>query len=553
MRAFVLPNSEKAYAKDGKKDYEHYARYVKMYDKYFGHLTGIVMVPRGSTLPLCLGGADFDGDLVSIILNQDVVDAVAKGVYQRIPSKSLYYYERKLPAIEIPATSAVNAAVPDYVEYEHIYNTFSNHIGRISNAAISIGQVEYDRKNTGESEYDADIPTCAKCTLLTGLEIDAAKNGVHPNLDLILNNDIPKSGYLSFLRGFKELKAEENFHLDRLEIKEENVLIKGSEKRVITLGAKNCQTKAEWYPENEETGTYINLLPKYFMEHYKAFIKIKSRKIKTDFRKPKSGKAEKNAIKEFKESCDGIFELYNFYKNILLKSLAKEKNKGYYAVENMEVLIMRMYDESQADEMLFQTLPELRQKLEDVISDESEIDCIKERINSLQWQFQPQSRRGMALEQIIGNGFKESDLTEKEKKLLYHFNQQGYKMLWRLLDLIQGPKIHTYSEVQGSAIEAAKCPPSSERFLELEGMLNNENKCFYESNASNTEQKLYAHCLNALRDEIRIYSRSVGEKEKLAYALYEMIKSKTSLAKFFWDAFSWEDIKFIINKEEADG
>ncbi len=545
MRAFVLPNSEKTYAKDGKKDYEHYTKYVKMYDKYFSHLTGIVMVPRGSTLPLCLGGADFDGDLVSIILNQDVVDAVAKGVYQRIPSKSLYYYERKLPAIEIPSTLAVDAVVPDHVEYEHIYNTFSNHIGRISNAAISIGQVEYDRKTNGESEFDANIPTCAKCTLLTGLEIDAAKNGVHPNLDLILNKDIPKSAYLSFLRGFKELKAEENFHLDRLEIKEG---------KVITLGAKNCETKVEWYPENEETGTYINLLPKYFLEYLEyceAFKKMKSEKI--NVKKPKLAKAEKDVIEKFKESCDGIFELYHFYKNILLKNLTKEKNKGYYAVENTEVLIMRMYDESQVDEILFQTLPELRQKIEDAISDESAIDGIKERINSLQWQFQPRSKRGMALEQIIGNGFKESDLTEKEKKLLYHFNQQGYKLLWRLIDLIQGPKSHTYSEMYDNAIEAAKCSLSSEEFSELEEMLNNETRCFYENNVSNTQQKLYVHCLNAVRNVIRIYSRSVNEKEKLVYALYEMTKSKTSMAKFFWDAFSWEDIKLIFGGEEANG
>ena len=207
MRAFVLPKSENTYAKDGKKDYEHYTKYVKMYDKYFGHLTGIVMVPRGSTLPLCLGGADFDGDLVSIVLNQDVVNAVAKGVYQWMHSDSLYYYKRNLSAISIPSTKADPVCVPENVEYQHIYNTFSNHIGQISNMAISIGQVEYDRKNTSKQKFDANAPTCAKCTILTGLEIDAAKNGVHPNLDLILKKDISKSPYLSFLRQFKLLKA----------------------------------------------------------------------------------------------------------------------------------------------------------------------------------------------------------------------------------------------------------------------------------------------------------------------------------------------------------
>lgn len=552
MRAFVLPKSEKTYAKDGRKDYEHYTKYVKMYDKYFGHLTGIVMVPSGSTLPLCLGGADFDGDLVSVIFNQDVVDAVAKGVYQRMPSKSLYYYERKLPAIAIPSTLAVDSAVPDYVEYEHIYNTFSNHIGRISNASISIGQVEYDRKNTSESEFDANVPTCAKCTLLTGLEIDAAKNGVHPNLDLILKSGIPKSPYLSFLRQFKELKAEENFHLDRIDIKEEKVLIEGIEKKVIVIGAKNCETEVEWNLDNEETGTYINWLPKYFLEYNKTFAQIKKEKIKTNLKKPKLSKDEKELIKEFKETCGGILELYVFY-NVLLKSLAREKNKGYYAVENTELLIMRMYDEGQVDEILFQTLPDLRQKIEGVISDESAIDGIRERINSLQWQFQPRSRRGAVLEQIIGNGFKEDDLTEEEKELLYHFNQQGYKFLWRLLDIIQGPKIHTYSEMYDSAIKSAGYTLFSEEFPELKDTLYNEARNFYEDNVSNIEQKLYVHCLNAISKVIRTYCCLINEKEKLVYALYEVTKSKTSVAKFFWDVFSWKDIELIINVEEAKG
>ncbi len=553
MRAFVLPKSEKSYANDGKKDYEHYTKYVKMYDKYFGHLTGIVMVPRGSTLPLCLGGADFDGDLVSVITNQDVVNAVAKGVYQWMYSESLYYYERKIPAVEIPITDAVPVVVPEYVKYEHIYNTFSNHIGRISNAAIAIGQAEYNRSRNSELEFDANTPTCDKCTLLTGLEIDAAKNGVHPNLDLILNNNIPKSAYLFFLKRFKQLKAENNFHLDKLEIKVEEEIKKGIVKSFIVIGAKGCKTKVKWCLDNEEAGTYINLLPKEFLKYYMIFDAMKNEKIKPNLKKPKLSKDEKEVVKNFKEQCGGIFELYDFYKNVLLKSLEKEKNKGYYAVDNMELLLMLMYDQSQVDEKLFEILPELRKKIEAVISDDSEIDCIRERMNELKWQFQPRNRRGAALEQIIGNGFKESDLTEQEKNLLYHFNQQGYKLLWRLLDLIQGPKIKTYSEIYDNVKDPEKQTPFSEKFSELEVVLNNETRYYYENNASNTEDRLYAHCLKVVRKVVSDYCCPGIEKEKFVYALYELTKSKISLAKFFWDAFSWEEIKLIVDGEEAKG
>lgn len=542
MRAFVLPKSEKDYAMDGAKSFKKYTKYVKMYDKYFGHLTGIVMVPRGSTLPLCLGGADFDGDLVSIVLNQDVVNAVAKGVYQWMHSDSLYYYERNLSAISIPSTKADPVCVPEYVEYQHIYNTFSNHIGQISNMAISIGQVEYDRKNTCKQKFDANAPTCAKCTILTGLEIDAAKNGVHPNLDLILKKDISKSPYLSFLRQFKLLKAEDNFHLDKIEIKEEN--------GVIVIGTKNCETKVKWNPENEEIGTYINLLPKYFLKYFEIFSKMKKEKVRANLIKPKLSKDEKNAIIEFKENCGAIFELYGFYKNVLLKNLAREKNKGYFAVENTEILLMRMYDESNVDEKLFETLPEVKRKIETVILDDSAIDEMRERMNSLQWQFQPLCKRGTVLEQIIGNGFKEDVLTENEKSLLYHFNQQGYKLLWRLLDLIQGPKVSTYSEIYDSVIAAKTYEIVFDEILELESVLEDESRCYYENNGSNIEQKLYAHCLTAICSMINKSSSSIKEKEKLVYALYESTKAKTSTAKFFWDAFAWEDIKLIIGGEE---
>ncbi|MEE1101304.1 MAG: hypothetical protein U0K86_07465 [Agathobacter sp.] len=553
MRAFVLPKSEKDYAYNGRKNYEHYTKYVKMYDKYFGHLTGIVMVPRGSTLPLCLGGADFDGDLVSVILNQDVVDAVAKAVYQWNSSNSLYYYTRKMPAIAIPSTSSEDSFVSDFVEYQHVYNTFSNNIGRISNAAISIGQVEYERKKPSNSEFDANAPTCDKCTLLTGLEIDAAKNGSHPNLDIILQSGIPKSLYLSFLRQFKKLKAEDNFHLDRMEIKEEKELKNGVEKRLIVIGAQNCETVVKWYPDDEENGTYINLLPKYFIDYYKIFAKLKKEKTKASLKIPKLSKNEKEIVDEFKETCCGIFELYSFYKNILIKSLKREKAKGFYAVENTEVLLMRMYDESQVEEQLFQTLSELRKKIEESISSESEIDEIRDRINILQWQFQPRNRRGAVLEQIIGNGFKEVNLSEKEKELLYHFNQQGYKLLWRLLDIIQGPKICTYSEMYNSAIKSEEYILYCQKFSELNETLDKEARRFYENNESNIEQKIYAHCLKEISKVINTYFNIINEKEKLVYALYQATKSKISTAKFFWDVFSWEDIELIINVEEAKG
>nr|MCR5096150.1 hypothetical protein [Erysipelotrichaceae bacterium] len=75
---------------------DEYIKYVGYYKKYFGHLTGVVMVPRGSIVPLCLGGADFDGDLVNVIYDENVVKAVRRGCYEE-------WLKRKTPVIKIPS------------------------------------------------------------------------------------------------------------------------------------------------------------------------------------------------------------------------------------------------------------------------------------------------------------------------------------------------------------------------------------------------------------------------------------------------------------------
>ena len=43
-----------------------------LHRKYFGHLKGIIMVSYYSNVPLVLAGADFDGDLVKIINDEDI-------------------------------------------------------------------------------------------------------------------------------------------------------------------------------------------------------------------------------------------------------------------------------------------------------------------------------------------------------------------------------------------------------------------------------------------------------------------------------------------------
>jgi len=74
-------------------------------DKYFGHLTGVVMFGNESLEPMALGGADFDGDLVCMITDEDVVDAIKAGAYKKDGDSRLDISRKKdMPYIKIPCT-----------------------------------------------------------------------------------------------------------------------------------------------------------------------------------------------------------------------------------------------------------------------------------------------------------------------------------------------------------------------------------------------------------------------------------------------------------------
>lgn len=516
-------------------------KYLESYHKYFGHLTGIVMLPRGTTAPLCLGGADFDGDLVNIVFDEDIVRAVKRGTYKEENGELV----RKLPLIEIPDSGDSNEQyVPEKVPYQHIYDTFSNRIGQISNASISIGQEEYGSEKVSEEYTDTYEPkkaTCSKCTLLTGLEIDAAKNGIHPNLDLILNNGIKKNEYITFLSQFKKLKG--NFRYEELICKVEkgsSIEIKNKEKETIKFS-------------KPETGTYINDLPILFVENLERMKKSwnskkKKGKVLHDFRyAQKDLEIWKDKIDEFKQDCNAVLNLH-FYYQILLKRLKEEKKKVFYEPENLEKHIRWIYDEEYAEELQEDILPVLRGKIEECISTNASFEEIEKRINLLQWQFQPAEKRGETLEKIIGNGFKESYLSEEEKEFLYHFHQQGYKLLWRLLKVIEGPKTLSFDKVKGERVDADKIS-DSEKLIFLDCMLEQEARSYYENNEEGIEQKLYQYCLKALRAIIEEANLELATK---IAAFYEVAEYKTDMARqrFFWDVFRWDELEPFIGKKE---
>lgn len=168
--------------------------YIKpnsLYTKYFSHLTGVIMVASGSLVPMALSGADFDGDLVKIICDYRIINAVKRGVYNRTTKTNINngVLKRSLPVIQIPNIETKDDFDPGSIPMATVNNTFSNQIGLISNCAVEIAKHEYDVSATRFTEiipnaYERGI-CCAGCTTVTGLEIDAAKTGEHPTANIV--------------------------------------------------------------------------------------------------------------------------------------------------------------------------------------------------------------------------------------------------------------------------------------------------------------------------------------------------------------------------------
>lgn len=148
-----------------------------LHGKYLSHLKRVVFVGAYSHMPGTLGGADFDGDIVVVAFQKEVVDACRKSCYREDGGESL-------PLICIPtlSTSTQRQNTPaGYTDIDTINNTFNSSIGIISNATMKICAAEKVAEDAGKLPELWNYSS-RYCAILNGVEIDAAKNGLRPDL-----------------------------------------------------------------------------------------------------------------------------------------------------------------------------------------------------------------------------------------------------------------------------------------------------------------------------------------------------------------------------------
>ena len=504
-------------------------QFRKEYDtvnKYLGHLTGVVMVGNQSLEPMALGGADFDGDLVQMIMDEDVVAAIKDGVYEENGSGYLDLKRKdSVPYVKIPNMYGKEETVPKLMPYSLINDTFSDKVGLISNAAIAIGQYEYGKKKGNPGTL-----TCSQCTILTGLEIDAAKNGVHPDLSAITDNDyIGKSNYLEFKDAFENFKKDKDYHFNNLEFE------KDGEKYI--LGLKNNENKIEY---TEEPGTYINRLPIVFMENLNPKLDMLTGGKKTYFTFDEEDFDEKK-LQVFKEQCDKILSTYHFY--LGLYDFVKRNNTDEKHKKNLEKALKIQYDAETYELIMSEQLPKIYGHISSKLKNKDDSKRIIDKMNQEKWHLMNTQQKKEFLKEI----FQLENVNDDEWKIVLQPFNDGYKILWYIVQYITSNLAMDYTECKKKYVQI-KGKPDVMHFS-LSGQLDNVIRNSIKNKELGAKEKIYRISLETLQEMIQVVT--ISDEEKIKY-LFKSTKDSVRSSKLFWECFEWEQLEKYIVKENTD-
>ena len=188
-------------------------------EKYFSHLSYVVMVDSKTLIPERLGGADFDGDLVKVIADP-LLNACVRRNYTDNGYEP-YGYKSCMPLLKIPAAAPQMRDANDKEAcFEVIRNTFSSRVGHICNAAFNRSVVAYD-ENSDDAERKRLKEETELLEILTGLEIDSVKSGVKPELSQFLGKgrreNSPFLKYKSIIRDDGQARWNEKTQKQKLD------------------------------------------------------------------------------------------------------------------------------------------------------------------------------------------------------------------------------------------------------------------------------------------------------------------------------------------------
>ena len=501
-----------------------YVKRKSLHEKYFSHLKGVVMISANSTAAMALGGADFDGDLVKIIPDKRIVMAVEKG-----------NIDKKLPPIEIPSTGSKPDLLVDKIPPQVIIDTFSNKVGLVSNWAVKLSGKEYSSEIVEEKYSDA----CAKCTIVVGLEIDAAKNGSHPSENINKIRDLAKS-------------CDESIFLQSKKVIEK--ILKGhyspsvrSEKNALLLYLSKNDNKAELkVPIEKETNSVLDRLPV-------CYLRLISEKSSDS--ESKLGCAKENSqyfdfeISDWRKTLDkslsykltNLIEAYLGVLNLVresqkIESSMREQNFTGHVVNTLRI----QYDDYRHQKLscgieIETALKQLYAELSLLLKTSTNVKKAIEGLRKYKWHFTPEENRPNVAAKILGLNLSDDEKLPPFFELIYNFRCNGYMLFYFVLKDLE----HILFNKADSILQT----------------VSNDDK-FIKHNSNPYWDELYRVYLNniAAKKSKRIWNTQLikicrhhlkeifGGNMSEALKYYWSQKSKDSSRNFLWNVFNEQEI-----------
>lgn len=523
-----------------------YVETESLYKKYFSNLTGVVMVSCKSPVPMALGGADFDGDLVKVISDNRIVEAVKRGVYYvDVEEKKLL---RRLPIIQIPSTPSNVATVPKskIIPFEVIKNTFANQIGLISDLAVKLASVEYSSSKQ-ESEYDN---TCAKATIVVGLEVDAAKTGKHPDEIQVIKELAKKTGGKSKFLSFKKI-------MERLNSVQYTPIIEKTENDgyEFYLSKKALEAKKATFsmgnPENE--AALLDLLPYRYLQflHEKQSGKYEKEEIKPRNEHYFAFEEDKNWRKNLEsEKIDNLKKLLEAYSAVKRFARTLNASRQWWAKQKFDsfaiVLLDIQYDDISSVKLLDEvTVNDAWEKASDLL-DRKSLEGIEDSLKSLReedWHLtSKKDDRNSKLSTII-----KTDVSPEVQSLLSNFRDNGFMLLFYVLS----DKRVALKKAINDEEYAASHKKLTKIILDMESNpywkdLHSKYFGIVSSKESMADRLscVVSFCREKLEDIFK------GDEMKKSLQYYWSIKSKVDPSRdFFWRVFTGAEILNNLAKE----
>lgn len=521
-----------------------------VFSRYFGHLKGILMVSEFSFVPQALSGADFDGDMVKLITDKRICDAINLACYHPDAAgqpgteenadtvkdlNTIRKHSRKLPIIMIPDTNPRSSLLPENrTDFKTIQDTFSSQVGQLSNHAFSLGKRQYDEKSS-DTSYKL---SCETGTILVGLEIDAAKTGRHPHLEDYLLKEKGKDYFIARKEELKKLPKLYSLTIkDKSEDKKEGKphrLSAMKNDRELTYGAFTEDYPGEYY--------LIDRLPYLFLSRlsqYKAPAASNDGDcgFRFDFEQnPDWKKQVSNA--ELKDLVENLIYSYRridktaslYYQN---HELLKQSN--YVGCLNR--ILKLQYMEILSDDKLkdFQEKIFL-QLLDSLVSYEKTETVLKKLVEDRQWLFiENNNDKILYIENLLFDG-SGSELDKDVREALINFRWNGYCLLYYYIKDILLEYLENDTDLQADqAEEKNDFSDKPSRFYEEFRQIYQQSLAAKESSKI-WKRKITDRCRGILQEAFHNQVR-----DALMYT-HEARNRCDKYGKFFWDVFTTNEI-----------